>query len=672
MGCDHRGMRRERGHQVDMSFGRMALVVLVAMACAVPACAVDIEPFLKRADFGEVKISPTGEYIAATVPLENTTALAIIRLSDRQVTGGGTMGKYRHVSDMWWVSDDRLIFSSAEKMGMLHEPQSTGDLYTTRATSRSAEVLVGQSVDKQEVGSRISGKRTEHVWAYLFDPLRDSSTDVLISVGTFGDDPYTRAERMNAQTGRRIPVTRAPVRNGRYVSDASGAVRAAHGFNVDNSRKTLVRQGTGETWTLLNDEATNGVSVLPIGFSADNGTLYLHSQRARGTSVIEAYDMASGTRSLVLADEKAEPELWLYDPANGLPVGVRYMDGRPRSAFFEPESALARQYRSLEAAFPGESVLITSSTRDGRTVLAYVWSDRNAGDYYTFDTVAKSAAHIASARGWVDPANMAEMQPVSFAARDGLPLQGYLTLPPGSDGKSLPMVVMPHGGPYGVFDRWGFDTDVQLLAAAGYAVLQVNYRGSGNRGRAFQVAGAREWGGKMQDDVTDATRWAIQQGYADPARVCIHGASYGGYAALMGAVREPDLYRCASGYVGVYDLPAMQSEGARSSRRLGNWSKEWVGNDVQKLADASPTRLASRVTVPVLLAAGVEDEIAPVEHTRKMERALRAANVPVEAHYYPAEGHGFYIEANRRDYYTRLLAFLHQHIGGKTVTAAAK
>lgn len=657
---------------MERNFARVALAALVAMSCVAPAGAVDIEPFIKRSDFGEVKISPTGEYIAATVPMENTTALAVIRLSDQQVTGGGGLGKYRHVSDMWWVSDDRLIFSSAEKMGMLHAPQSTGDLYTTRATSRAAELLVGQSLDHQQVGSRISGKRAEQVWAYLFDPLRDSSTDVLISVGTFGDDPYTRAERMNAQTGRRVPVTRAPVRNGRYVSDASGAVRAAYGFNVDNSIKTLVRHGDGSDWVLLNDEATNGIALLPIGFSADGGTLYLHAQRPQGTSVIEAYDMASANRSVVLADEKAEPELWLYDPANGLPVGVRYMDGRPRTAFFDPQSAIARHYRSLEAAFPGESVLITSSTADGTTVLVHVWSDRNPGDYYTFDTVTKKAALIVSSRSWHDPAKMAEMRPIRLTARDGLPLAGYLTLPPGSDGQSLPMVVMPHGGPYGEADLWGFDTDVQLLAAAGYAVLQVNYRGSGNHGRAFQVAGAREWGGRMQDDVTDATRWAIQQGYADPARVCIHGGSYGGYAALMGAVREPDLYRCASGYVGVYDLPAMQSESARSSRRLGNWSKDWVGNDPQKLADASPTRLASHIRVPVLLAAGVEDEIAPVEHTRRMERALQAANVPVEAVYYPTEGHGFYIEANRRDYYTRLLAFLNRHIGGRTAAASTR
>ncbi|MGY1459516.1 alpha/beta hydrolase family protein [Luteimonas sp. A649] len=638
-----------------------------------PAFAVDIEPFIRKSEFGDIEISPTGEYVAATVPLEDTTALVIVRLSDNKVTGGGSPGKYRHVSRMTWVNDDRLLYSVAEKMGLLDAPRETGEIYTARATDRRSDILVGQSLYAPELGSRITtGKRTEMVWAELVDALPGSENEVIIAVGGFGEDPYTRAERMHVVTGRRAPITRAPVRNGSYVTDNTGAVRAAWGANVDNSIKTYTRKDEGAEWVLFNDEASHGVSRIPLGFSPDNATLYLRSQRIAGTSIIEGLDMATGERSVVLADDGAEPEAILHDPVSGMPVGVRYMDGKPRTAFFEPGSAAERQYRSLEAAFPGHSVLVTSSTKDGRSVLVYAWSDRNSGDYFTFDTVAKKAAYVMSARSWHDPERMAAMRPVSLTARDGLPLAGYLTLPPGSEGRSLPTVVMPHGGPYGVFDRWGFDTDVQLLAAAGYAVLQVNYRGSGNHGRAFQEAGAREWGGKMQDDVTDATRWAIAEGIADPARICIHGGSYGGYAALMGVAKEPDLYRCASGYVGVYDLPEMQATTARDSRRLGNWSSEWVGSDAAKLAEASPNRFADRIKVPVLLAAGGEDRIAPVEHTKKMERALAKAGVPVEALYYPTEGHGFYVEANRRDYYTRLLAFLNLHLGGRTVAAASE
>jgi dipeptidyl aminopeptidase/acylaminoacyl peptidase len=242
-------------------------------------------------------------------------------------------------------------------------------------------------------------------------------------------------------------------------------------------------------------------------------------------------------------------------------------------------------------------------------------------------------------------------------------LHGYLTVPRGSTGKNLPMVVLPHGGPIGIFDEWGFDHEAQMLAAAGYAVLQVNYRGSGNYGRAFTQAGAQEWGGRMQDDVTDATHWAIEQQIADPAKVCIYGASYGAYASLMGVAREPKLYRCAVGYVGVYDLPTKHEDNSDRAKWMRTWSDEWMG-DPQTLAALSPNRLADRIQAPVFLAAGGKDEIAPIKHSRMMEKALLQAGVPVETLYFPTEGHGFYTLEHRREFYTHLLDFLSRNLGG--------
>jgi dipeptidyl aminopeptidase/acylaminoacyl peptidase len=232
------------------------------------------------------------------------------------------------------------------------------------------------------------------------------------------------------------------------------------------------------------------------------------------------------------------------------------------------------------------------------------------------------------------------------------------------------MVVMPHGGPFGIFDQWSFDEDTQMLAEAGYAVLRINFRGSDNYGASFRRAGAREWGARMQDDLTDATRWAIEQGIADPARICIYGASYGGYAALMGAAREPDLYRCAIGYVGVYDLEAKHRDNSRAARWLRNWSDDWMG-ERDALDARSPVLLAAQIKAPVLLVAGGEDSTAPIAHSKKMERALRHAGKPVETLYVSSEGHGFYTEEHRREYYTRLLDFLARHLGGATAASAA-
>ena len=429
------------------------------------------------------------------------------------------------------------------------------------------------------------------------------------------------------------------------------------------------REGEGKEWRLIGGEMAKGVREYPIGFSADDRVAYLEVEHQKGPNSIVAFDVATEARTEVLRDDSVDPGRVIYRNGSNTPVGAFFMDGKPRTAFFDPNATEARLYKLLENSFGGDAVRITSQTADGRLALVFVGSDRNPGDFYVFDSVAKKADHLLSRRDWFDPDGMASMQPFSLKARDGLPLQGYVTVPKGAANKNLPMVVMPHGGPYGMQDTWQFDDDAQMLAAAGYAVLQLNFRGSGGFGRSFVEAGQREWGGKMQDDVTDATRWAVDQGIADPKRICLYGGSYGGYASLMGVAKEPSLYQCAVGYVGVYDLPTMHTQGDIQRRGSGEtYLKEWIGERAA-LGAVSPNRMADRIKVPVFLAAGGEDERAPIAHSRMMEQALRKANVPVETLYYDTEGHGFYKDEHRREYYTRLLAFLSRHLGGGVAKA---
>ncbi|MDH0171784.1 prolyl oligopeptidase family serine peptidase [Stenotrophomonas sp. GD04145] len=647
-----------------------AALVVVGSVAAGSAWAVDLTQFLRQETFTDIKISPGGEYVAATVPMEDSTAIAVMRLADKQLVGSFRPPQKNHAYEFDWVSNERLLIGLAEKWGALDKPDPTGELYAIDANGNRGELLVGYRVESKGPGTRIQPKKVEAVAAFLADDLPGDERNVLVTVWPFAEDPFTRVERMDVASGRRVRMASSPVRRGEFTTDGQGEVRFVHGSGSDNVNKLYYRERSGDSWKMINDEAVSKRIETAIGFSADGSLAYLQAEQAQGPDAIFSWNPQTGERAVVLRDEVVNPYRIIRRPGSHVPVGALYMGDTPRTRFFDEKSPEARLYRSLEAAFGGP-VYITSSTRDGRVVLVETWSGTNPGDFYVYDTEARKAEHLISRSDWIDIDRSATVRPVALKARDGLPLHGFLTVPSGSDGRNLPMVVMPHGGPFHVFDNGQYDRETQILAAAGYAVLQVNFRGSGNYGRAHAQAGAQQWGAAMQDDVTDATRWAIAQGIADARRICIYGASYGAYAAMMGAAREQGLYQCAAGYVGVYDLPLMFARGDVQERDSGvTFLREWLG-DPAKLGAVSPVNLATQIKVPVFLAAGGEDKRAPIQHTERMEAALKRAGTPVESLYYKTEGHGFYTLAHRTEYYDKLLAFLSRSLGGKTAQASA-
>lgn len=654
----------------------MYRTVLGSLLCAVvggasaATGAVDLDRYLRQESFADIKISPGGEYVAATVPIEAGTALAIYRIADMERVGTFRPPRNNHAHTFDWVSNERLLVGMAQKLGVLDRPAPTGELFGINANGKGGELLVGYRTAETGLGTNIKVKPSGMVAAFLADELKDDDRNVLVAVTAFTDNAATQIERMDVNTGRRNAVARAPIAQADFTTDAQGEVRFAYGAGPDQKKKLYYRAGASSEWVLLNDEALNQRSEAALGFSADGHLAYLLVEQADGPDAIVSWDPQSNERRTLLRDEIADPARIIHRPGTQVPVGALYLGSAPRTRFFDEASDDARLYRSLETGLGGP-VYITSSTRDATTVLVESWSGRNPGDFYLYDTVAKRARHLISRSDWIDPAQSAEVRPIALQARDGRPLHGFLTVPQGQPARALPMVVVPHGGPIGVLDDGTYSTETQMLAAAGYAVLQVNFRGSAGYGRAHMQAARKQWGAAMQDDVTDATRWAIEQGIADRDRICIYGASYGAYAAMMGPVREPGLYRCAAGYVGIYDLPLMYARGDIQSDESGLlYLREWLGRP-KDIGAQSPVNLAAQVGVPVLLAAGREDQRAPVVHTERMEAALKQAGSPVQALYYKNEGHGLYNPANQRDYYRHLLAFLSRSLGGATAQATA-
>ena len=640
------------------------LAAILALGMVSPARAqVDLDSYIKKNQFNDIKISPDGLYLAATVPLEDRTGLAVLRRSDSKVMASVGLGKNAHVESFFWVNNERLLLTLSQKFGMLEEPQLTGEILGMDFDDKGVDALIGYRAGNKQAGTRILNNE-DHVAAISVAAIPGDARNVIVTVTPYGEDEmWYRADRMDVYSGRRTVVARAPVKGASFHIDNKGIVRFALGAEFDNLSKLYHRASDEAEWQLINNESVTKRREVPVGFSDDNRTAYLQVEQPSGPDVIVAYDTTSGERKELLRDKSSDPTLIISKfGSSQAPAGVMYMDGHPHTRFFDPKGTEARLYGMLEAAFPDDAVVVTSTTDDGKSALVSTYSDRDPGSFYLFDTVTNKAEYILSRRRWVDPARMAVMKPVELKARDGVSMRGYLTLPPGKGERDLPLVIYPHGGPFGVYDTWGFDTDPQILAAAGYAVLQVNYRGSGNYGRKFYQSGALQWGLAMQDDLTDATRWAIDHGIADRDRICIYGASYGAYASLMGAAKEPGLYRCAAGYVGVYDLVTLSAKESREGKRSKTWTSEWMGTG-ESMAAVSPNRFANRIKIPVFLAAGGEDEVAPIEHSEKMERALKEAGVPVETLYYRTEGHGFYTVEHQREYYTKLLAFLKKHIG---------
>jgi dipeptidyl aminopeptidase/acylaminoacyl peptidase len=478
------------------------------------------------------------------------------------------------------------------------------------------------------------------------------------------NDKNTYIYRLDPNTVDRKMIEKIPLESASVTVDHSGVPRFAASVDLHYNPILRYRATADVDWQPV-PKSLSARWMAVLAFEKDNNTAWAEIADGGEPTALYKVDFAKGTRDKVafLPGHNTGGLLFAgFDPKpfaiiNFLPkISIQYLD---------MNSDWAKLHAGLMKQFPGNVVSFEEFSRDDTKILVNVWGDRNPGQYYILDRTKNSIAKVLDSREGLDPSKLAAMRPIQFKNRDGLDLTGMLTLP--VEGKApYPMIVLPHGGPHGAVDYWGYDSDVQFLANRGYAVLQVNYQGSGGRGEDFQKSTYRKWGSVIMDDIADGLNWAIAQNVADKDRVCIYGISFGGYAALMSPIRHPDMYKCAIGYAGFYDMEMDYKKGDINDTRRGrNQIEAELGTDIEEMRRNSPARHANKVKIPVMLVHGKDDQRCPFAHYKMMADELEDADTPVTSVVKDAEGHGFYKEANRIEVYEKMEAFLDRHIGAK-------
>jgi len=651
----------------------IAAGLLCACAMAVQAAPVSFTDLAKHVQYGKLRISPDGQYFAATVVVKDRTALELIHRKDHK----GHLVYPRDgddVIDFWWASPDRVVYTVGTHVGGFDAPLSTGELFAVDGDGGNPRLLYGYRNTGSSTGSHLQRDTPEYGTAQFISSINGDAYHALVSISPWGaagnEGAISTAYRIDLRDGSLARIITAPLRNMSFVADHHGHIRFAYGEDVDGHARIYYRPPGSDGWQPM-PKASEDRSY-PLTYSRDDSAMYFSCSPPDGGFGVCTWNPATHALTPVWSNPKVSPDGFVYGTAEDSIVGVNFTDGRPGMALFDNTSADARALIELSQQFPGEEVRFVSGTADGSLSVVLVLADADPGTYYLYDRKANRLTPLLARASWIKPEQMSGKQPIEFAARDGLKLQGYVSYPPGEENaKRLPLVVFVHGGPFGIRDDWSYDPYVQALATQGYAVLQVNYRGSGGYGNAFEQAGWGEWGGKMQDDVTDATRWAIAQGIADPQRICIFGGSYGGYAALEGAVKEPDLYKCAIGYVGVYDLALMYHRGDIPQSTYGeNYLKRALGTDMKVLAQRSPINQLDRLKARVMLVVGGEDKRVPPVQGINLHNALSRRGVGHVWIDEPGEMHGFQDEGHLAGLFSSLVQFLNANIGGAHVATA--
>jgi len=651
----------------------------LASAQAQNTTAPPLADFFANPEFSAALLSPDGRHLAVRMQGPNQRErLAVVNLADNCIKVVAQFDDV-DIGEVEWVNPERLVYSTRDYQSTPGEMRYAPGLYAVNRDGSAPRQLAERSVVTDKSSTSVYKPLPWHTYLTGQRGAQDSNFIYVTSkvwTGTHVVD-YTSLLRLDTVTGRSTPV-KPPGKVHRWLLDQDGEPRLA-----------IARQGQLDT--IFYREPASGLwrqlaqfnaylggkdAWTPQGFGPD-GTLFVRARLGSDTSKLHEYDLAAGriNPAPVMAIDG-------YDYSGSLIVqqgkllGLRYLADKRATRWFDQQMAATQA--GVDAALP-QSVNLISVARQAEAPFMVVssYSDVQPATYSVLNSKTGQLTAVGASLPKIRPEQMSRQQLVHYAARDGLRIPAWLTVPKNSSGKQLPMVVLVHGGPYVRGASWHWDEEVQFLASRGYAVLQPEFRGSTGFGSKHFHAGWKQWGLTMQDDIADGARWAVQQGVADGQRICIMGGSYGGYATLMGLVNDPGLYRCGINYAGVTDIGLMYSGHWSFSSDISDELKQYsmpelIGDPVKDAGQfkaTSPLAQAARIKQPLLLAYGALDRRVPIYHGKQFYDAVKPHNDQVEWVVYDKEGHGWSLPSTRIDFWRRVEKFLDRQLGSNSPRA---
>jgi len=612
------------------------------MAQSAPPPRIDMRDLFKNPEKASFQISPDGQYISYRAPWKNRMNIFVRKMGDSTATQV-THDTIRDVGSYFWKGD-RIV-------------------YTRDINGDENYIVFSASIDGNDVKALTP---LESVRAATLDRLHNipgMETKILIQMNQRNPqvfDPYL----CDIATGELKSLYDNSKDNFEgWITDHAGVVRMA--IKTDGTDQVVYYRATEKAPFTEYMRTSFKDSWYPLMFTFDNANLIVaHNLDGRDKTAVVEWDLAA-KKETKLIFENADNDVSdvSYSRKRQVLTMVTWTGAKEQRHFLDAETKAL--YDKLAPKFEGYEYWVYGENDDETMFMVWAGSDRQPGKYFFYDAVNDKLEHVATLRPWINEEHMAEMKPISYKSRDGLTIHGYLTLPKGREAKNLPVVINPHGGPW-ARDQWGFNPEVQLFANRGYAVLQMNFRGSTSYGREFWTKSFKQWGKTMQDDITDGVEWLKSQGIADPDRIAIYGGSYGGYATLAGITFTPDLYACAVDYVGVSNMFTFMNTVPPYWEPFKKMMYEMVGDpkaDSLLLREASPVFFVDRIKCPLFIAQGATDPRVNKAESDQVVEALKARGIEVQYMVKENEGHGFRNEENRFEFYEAMDKFLDEHIG---------